>query len=516
MQRRSTKLRYILVLLVICPLTLGSCGKAMPTVRPAATATPDIGNIRVERAEAVRTVVGTDDFPLPNCGGTSKLSQSLGAEATVQRSVTIGDKASTTAGAEAEIPMTVKAKLEVEIELAYQETYQVTRSRLYEITMEAAPGTHVVYVIAWEEQKFASTVSYAMTDEVYKAPYTYTLQVPKIGDSYQVDCPPPTVTTTQALTPTETLTPTPTRTFTPTPTTPTRFTYPVRVQEQGTGQNIPNAKVIIEVVGQAPLDEITDTDGFARIFIDASYVGKPGRLLVEANGYKPCRQEIDLREGILPDTIQLEPKLADETPSPTLTLMSIPTSTPTLTPTETLTPTPIPLTSTPTPMSTITPTRPPPPVPPSETPSVTPPTSLSTSTPTPVPPMATPVPPTPTPTYPAPTLKSPPNGAPLFFCWLDNKLEWQYGGEELKDDEHFDVRVWREGEPHYAITWTTKEYHPIGCQDLPSGKYYWSIAVIRGRDRKWEQDLSLESEVRVFHWWRPSALATPTPTPTPR
>lgn len=83
------------------------------------------------------------------------------------------------------------------------------------------------------------------------------------------------------------------------------FTYSVRVQKEGTGQNIPNAKVTIEVAGQAPLDEITDTNGYARISIDAVYVSKPGRLLVEADGYQRYRQEIDLAEGNLPDTIPL-------------------------------------------------------------------------------------------------------------------------------------------------------------------------------------------------------------------
>lgn len=84
------------------------------------------------------------------------------------------------------------------------------------------------------------------------------------------------------------------------------FEYQVRVQNREASQNIPNAKVTIEVAGQAPLDEITDANGFARISINASYAGKPGRLLVEASGYEAYRQEIDLTEGILPDTIPLK------------------------------------------------------------------------------------------------------------------------------------------------------------------------------------------------------------------
>ena len=216
----------------------------------------------------------------------------------------------------------------------------------------------------------------------------------------------PTITVTASLTPIPTAMPTATSTATPRPTaTPTRFTYPVRVQEKGTGRNIPNAKVIIEVAGQAPLDEITDTNGFTRIFIDASYVGRPARLSVEANGYELYRQEIDLREDILPDIIQLEPKLA-ATPSPTP-----------LTPTETLTPTPIPPTCTPTPTSTFTPiptaTNTPTPTATlthTPTPTLTP-TATATHTPTST---ITPTP-TATPKLAAPTLTEPKWG-----CCLDS------------------------------------------------------------------------------------------------
>lgn len=93
---------------------------------------------------------------------------------------------------------------------------------------------------------------------------------------------------------------------TPTPQPSTTFDYLVRVQTKDTGEPISNARVTIEVVGQAPIDELTDSNGIARIFVDANYAGQPGRLIVEAVGYKLYRQEIDIREASLPDTIQLE------------------------------------------------------------------------------------------------------------------------------------------------------------------------------------------------------------------
>jgi formylglycine-generating enzyme required for sulfatase activity len=132
--------------------------------------------------------------------------------------------------------------------------------------------------------------------------------------------------------------PSPEPTSTLEPSSTREFLYPVRVQQDGTGEQIPNAEVTIEVKRKAPLNEITDANGFARIPIPGSYVGQRGILIVESKGYKPYRQEIDLNEGILPDTIQLEPKPL-ETPSRESTRTSTPTSTPTVTetPTETAT-----------------------------------------------------------------------------------------------------------------------------------------------------------------------------------
>jgi hypothetical protein len=93
----------------------------------------------------------------------------------------------------------------------------------------------------------------------------------------------------------------------PTPAPAADFTYQVRVQDKATGANIPNALVTIEVGGKAPLDAITDSTGFARIFVSADHSGQPGRLLVEAEGYIKHRQEIDITEGALPKDVLLEP-----------------------------------------------------------------------------------------------------------------------------------------------------------------------------------------------------------------
>jgi len=86
----------------------------------------------------------------------------------------------------------------------------------------------------------------------------------------------------------------------------TKFEYQVRVQARGTGENVSDAAVTIEVGGKAPLDGITDSNGLARISISVSHAGQPGILIVEAIGYKRYTQNIDLTKDVLPKIIQLE------------------------------------------------------------------------------------------------------------------------------------------------------------------------------------------------------------------
>lgn len=146
--------------------------------------------VYVEQASAPRiTVESQEEFPQNNCGGGT-LSQTLGNQATVQRSVTIGSKATTSAGAEVEIPAAIKLKLQEEIERTYQQTYGVENSRLDEIKMGANPGTEVIYIVTWEQHEYTSTVSYETGTKTYRTNYIYTLRVPKVTGSYPgTSCP---------------------------------------------------------------------------------------------------------------------------------------------------------------------------------------------------------------------------------------------------------------------------------------------------------------------------------------
>jgi len=91
--------------------------------------------------------------------------------------------------------------------------------------------------------------------------------------------------------------------------------YQVRVEVKGTGDYVPDAMVSIEVIGRAPLEVTTDSNGFARLMIPAALAGQPGHLIVEATGYRIHRQNIDLIADALPVTIQLEPIVPSPTPT---------------------------------------------------------------------------------------------------------------------------------------------------------------------------------------------------------
>lgn len=149
----------------------------------------DIEDIRVQIAEPNRTTSDIEEIPLPNCGGTDKLSQTLGMYTSVSKSATVGAKATVTGGGEVQIPETAKLKLEIQVELAYQSTFESANSRVDSIGMSALAGTHVIYTILWEEQTFNSILHYSTGGNVYEVPYIYQLRVPKIDNSFEIECP---------------------------------------------------------------------------------------------------------------------------------------------------------------------------------------------------------------------------------------------------------------------------------------------------------------------------------------
>ena len=108
----------------------------------------------------------------------------------------------------------------------------------------------------------------------------------------------------------------------------------------------------------------------------------------------------------------------------------------------------------------------------------------------------------------APVPISPPDGASLSGAIT---LQWSWVGS-LGSGEYFDVRVWKPGQPAYGVAWTETPAW-TGTPPHGGGTYNWQIIVIRGRDGRWEEDLTPPSETWTFSW---SGGGGATPTPTPR
>jgi hypothetical protein len=155
-------------------LALSSCIFSTPTPdnRENGDTTPqknnEAQNIQVSTVNAKKTDGTIEEFPLPNCGGTETLTQFLGTQASVSKSVEMGTTVSVSSGAEVELPEVAKLKIEAAIEAAYKQDYQTTRARIDSITMPAAPKTYVVYIVTWEKQEFSSIVTSELDNEVIK------------------------------------------------------------------------------------------------------------------------------------------------------------------------------------------------------------------------------------------------------------------------------------------------------------------------------------------------------------
>lgn len=257
------KKRHQLSVLIFISLFLGACQQTeQPSIQTAQNSA--VENMRVTTVQPIVSLVKTEPFPLPNCGGTGEIHQTLGSTASITKGITVSGKATVNGGVEEQIPATVKLKLEIEIEAAYQKVYDSANSRLDTIDMPAAAKTHVIYDIGWYEQAFSSIVQYSSDGQIYEVPYTYKLQVPKIDNSHQIPC---ATSTTSPASGNNINTPEPTtsvETATPQP-TPTKeeFITPTLVLEIGEWWNEDGVGILLQEV-------IIKTHGIIEINLDIS------------------------------------------------------------------------------------------------------------------------------------------------------------------------------------------------------------------------------------------------------
>lgn len=113
----------------------------------------------------------------------------------------------------------------------------------------------------------------------------------------------------------------------PTKSPPSTFQYSVRVRSAPSNAPVQGARVTLDAPSSAPMDEFTDSNGYARFTITKPLSGSSGRLTVEAEGFRSYVQEIDILPGTLPDQVILQPQEPAANRPPTS-----PNSTPTATP----------------------------------------------------------------------------------------------------------------------------------------------------------------------------------------
>ena len=113
-----------------------------------------------------------------------------------------------------------------------------------------------------------------------------------------------------------------------------------------------------------------------------------------------------------------------------------------------------------------------------------------------------------------PTLLGPADGA-RFASPAGVTLEWDWG-RALASAQYFDLRVWRPGAPEHGITWTRERRFPLThwLTQQEAGEFFWSVAVIQGRDGQVESEPAPAPTARQFIL-ESAVLPTPAPTATP-
>jgi hypothetical protein len=92
------------------------------------------------------------------------------------------------------------------------------------------------------------------------------------------------------------------------------------------------------------------------------------------------------------------------------------------------------------------------------------------------------------------------------ICERPLRLRWSWLGI-LAQDEYYDVRLWRVGEPEKSVAWTVDQQYEL--RGLDNGWHYWRVVVIRGRDGVLERELSGSPTPISFLWECDEPIPTP-------
>jgi hypothetical protein len=126
---------------------------------------------------------------LRNCDGKQDLHKSLASEAQVICTISIADTATAVkSGAILDLSPETKTNLEEQVKSVYQSAYDEARVSVEQKVVVVPIGKIHKYKIYWKQQVFNSTVSFSTDNVTYTAPYTYTLDIPRITITEQTGC----------------------------------------------------------------------------------------------------------------------------------------------------------------------------------------------------------------------------------------------------------------------------------------------------------------------------------------
>lgn len=162
------------------------------TLRPAATftPTPTPPAIRVVKVMPEKAVAANEHYEFDNCGGIVELHRPFSDAAQVWAEVTVPAQATGPDDAAISVPDPLRTRLMNEIQRAYQEQFEATRTAVEQTEMVAGAYTRWDVLVIWEDWIFAASVSFPVDGITATMAYTYTQHVPKMGYLNPMPCTP--------------------------------------------------------------------------------------------------------------------------------------------------------------------------------------------------------------------------------------------------------------------------------------------------------------------------------------
>jgi len=182
---------------LICAVVLILGAWGLKACTPDATPEPKIENVDVKIEAPEKIPSRTENIPVDNCSGPSRVVKSLSMMITDTNVIEIGVTASVvysrdteklTVGKIIPLPMDVQNQLQLAVEAKYRAEIEKTITRVDSLELPADPNTSVEYEITWSDLIYKSTIDFSMGEGVFEVPYSYKIQIPDLTDTVQIPC----------------------------------------------------------------------------------------------------------------------------------------------------------------------------------------------------------------------------------------------------------------------------------------------------------------------------------------